>query len=151
MGSQHSLSQGWQGGGWTSHPDPEKVGEADSADQPAFLTAACPRAVTGTSADGPAHGEAEFDLLRVGHGGVNLSILIFISVIVVYGSIKKTHKQTKTTTQDTKHIWQSHTESSISVGHAGLPSNGRGHAEDHWHPSLTLPQGSSMDSTQSQP
>lgn len=86
------------------------MGEAGSKAQPALLTAACPWAVNGTSADGPAHGEAEFDLLRVGHCGVNLSILIFISAIVVYGSIKKTHKQTKTTTQDTKHIWQSHTE-----------------------------------------
>lgn len=90
-GSQHSLSSGWQGGGWASHPDPEKVGEAGSEALAALLTAASALPVNGTSADGPAHGEADSDLLRVGNCGVNLSILTFISAIVVYGSIKHTH------------------------------------------------------------
>lgn len=94
-GSQHSLSQGCLGGWWVSHPDGEKVGEAGSKALAALLTAACPSAVNGTSADGPAHGEAESDLLRGGNCGVSLSILIFIPAIVAYGSIKTHTNQQK--------------------------------------------------------
>lgn len=59
----------------------------------------------------PAQGSAEFDLLGVENCGTNLSILIFISAIMVCGSIKTKQNKNKKN-QDTKHIWQNHMESS---------------------------------------